>query len=147
MDTGLAFQESILNIDFLDPVAWINSEGKEVKIADPNNLKARPTDIQFICYHCQMNVSSVDARVVTVPDLSFYFPLKLPQSTYNNGSGLVTAVDSRISDQRSLLGIVRSLGTCFVASNGTPSTLTVKIRLHPLQLTQRSFLPAVYPPL
>ena len=101
-DTGAAFQESansaklivdsILNVGFLDPVAWLTSGGNDIKIPDPTDLSVRPPDIHFIRFRCQMNGSSVDARVSTVPDLSFYFCLKLPQSTYNGVDGTVTAI-------------------------------------------------------
>ena len=101
-DTGAAFQESansakmivdsILNVGFLDPVAWLTSGGNDIKIPDPTDLSVRFPDIHFIRFRCQMNGSSVDARVSTVPDLSFYFCLKLPQSTYNGVDGTVTAI-------------------------------------------------------
>ena len=102
IDAGSAFQESqsasklivdsILNVAFSDPVDWLTSGGHEVKIPDPDDLKARPTDIQYIRFRCQIHGSSVDARVITVPELSFYFTLKLPQSTYDDTSDTVTAV-------------------------------------------------------
>ena len=70
IDTRSTFQESqgisklivdsILNITVLDPFAWVTSEGHEVKIPDPDDLKTRPADIQYICFRCQMHGSSVD---------------------------------------------------------------------------------------
>ena len=77
IDTGSAFQksqhaaklivDSVLSINFIDPVAWLTSSGDEVKIADPMDLKSRPVYIQYIRFRCQMHGSSVDARVITVP--------------------------------------------------------------------------------
>ena len=58
LDTGSAFQESqsasllITSFEglfqFLDPVAFLTSTGKEIKIDDPDDLKKRPEDISFM---------------------------------------------------------------------------------------------------
>ena len=134
IDTGAAFQEStsaaklivdsILSIGFLDPVAWLTSGGNDIKIPDPADLSVRPADISYIRFRCQMNSSSVDARISTMPDLSFYFCLKLPQSTYNSANGTVTAIGGS-SIQGTCSGVAQNLGKCFnVASNTPPSTPT-----------------------
>ena len=59
-----------------------------------------------------------------MPDLSFYFCLKLPQSTYDSANGTVTAIGSgTIQSARS--DVAQSLGKCFnVNSNTPPSTPT-----------------------
>ena len=130
IDTGSAFQESqtasklivdsVLNVEFLEPIAWLSAGGNEVKITDPSDLKGRPADIQFIRFRCQMHGSTVDARVIDVPDLSFYFCLKLPQSTYDDATDKVTAISSSTPIQRSRSLTARSLSTCFNATGDTP---------------------------
>ena len=130
IDTGSSFQESqrtaklivnsVLSIDFLDHVVWLKLGGNEVKISDPTDLKLRPVDIQYIRFRCQMHCSSVDAKVIAVPELSFYFCLKLPQFTYDDAYDESTVIVGSTLVQSSCSGVARSFGGCFSTSGATP---------------------------
>ena len=134
IDTSASFQEaqaaaktiinSVLNPNFLEPVAFLNSVGSEVKIGDPTDLSTRPVDITYIRFRCHMHASSVDDRVVNAPELSFNFSLKLPQHTYNASTNTVTKISTPQAISPSKSNLARSLSSCFDASSTSSSKVS-----------------------
>ena len=126
INSGTAYQEaqsvsklivdSVLNPVFLDPLAFLTSAGNEAKILDPMDLKTRPLDITYVRFRCTMNGSSVDVRIINVPDLNFHFCLQLPQHSYDDTTGVVQLIDSAPSIPVSTSSIARPLDSCFAAS-------------------------------
>ena len=77
---------------FLDPVAFLKSNGDEVKIGDPSDKTQRPVDITYVRFRCTLHGSSINHRVIKALDLSFHFCLRLPQHTYDDTITNVTLI-------------------------------------------------------
>ena len=137
LDTGSAFQASqsaakfimdgIMQVGFLEPIAFMTSTAKVVQIGDPDDLLQRPEDITFLQMLCTIDGESQDKRVTTADTLSFQFCLRLPQHELDVASKAFKLVSSPV--HQSPAGVSRSLGSCFSAATtgGTttgPSTPT-----------------------
>ena len=134
IDTSAAYQEaqsaskgildSVLKISNLEPLAFSNSTGATMSMINFSDLEKRPADITFVKFRCNMNVATVDSRVVSAPKLSFIFCLKLPLYEYDSLTKIVTRLDTS-SVPASITNVARSLSSCFAASGmGTPSSGT-----------------------
>ena len=141
LDTGSAFQEaesavkmivdSTLFMNHLEPLAFLTSTGKGVKVDETEGLEYRPEDITFFKFRCTMDSKSVDERVTTVPDLSFQLCLKLPRHTYNVSENTITLVKSlQITAPNS--GTARALLRSFESPGKRVYLLPIPI-LFPLQ--------------
>ena len=121
LDTGVSFQEaqsvaktiiiSTLFIQNLEPLAFLTSRNKVVKISDPADLKSRPDDITFFRFRCVMNDSSVDNRFTTVPDLYFQFYMRFTQSIYDITADMANLIESLSVSNPPVTA--RSLNDCF----------------------------------
>ena len=70
IDTSTAYQEaqaasksivdSVLNINNLEPLAFLNSTGAIVSITDFGDFDKWSPDVSFVRFHCNMDGSSVD---------------------------------------------------------------------------------------
>ena len=137
IDSGAALQEaqsaaqliagSVLNPQFLEPVAFLTSTGNEANLGDPDDMENREVDITYVRFRCSMHGSSVDSRVVNAPDLSFHFCLRLPQHTYDEATGDITLLVNAPSCSAKSPNPARDLLSTFSArdsSTTTPNTST-----------------------
>jgi len=95
MDTGTAFQEAqaaskvvmnhVYNIGNLNPSAFLNSVGKTLKVAPT----ARPEDLTFFRFQCDLDGREIDNRIMMAGDISFQFCLRLPQHLLNVANNTV----------------------------------------------------------
>ena len=140
-DTGAAYQESqstaqtIINkanfLGNLDPVAFLSSTDKELKVVnDPSDLSTLPDDISFIWFTFILDAGTCDPRVVKVDPLLLQFSLKLPQYIYDVTAKTTNVITKAVSSPdkssvaKSLVGLFSSVGTTSTSStrNKTPST-------------------------
>ena len=133
IDTSAAYQESqsaskdildeILNVNNLEPVSFLTSDGKAVSMMDFPDLEKRPTDVTFVKFRCNMDVTALDKRVQSIPRMSFIFCLKLPVYEYDSTAKTATRIDTPPSPTNaSMSSVSRSLMGCFTASTpGTPT--------------------------
>ena len=93
MDTGAAFQEAqsaskritgdVFNIENLNPSAFLNSDGKNVKFTPTIRLSERPEDLTYFRFQCDLDGSELDRRVTTAGEFSFQFCLKFPKHLFH----------------------------------------------------------------
>ena len=131
LDTGSSFQASqiasksilhnILQVEVLEPVAFLNSKSKEIAIGDPADLSTRPEDISFIKMRCTMDGESQDARVTRANAVSFQFCLRLPQHSFDVASSVISTISTPVAHGKA--STARSLNSCFSASSPTAADL------------------------
>ena len=111
----------MMTIGHLEPVAFLNSTHKTVKIGDPDDLLKRPEDISFMRFHCTLSGKSIDICIATMDMLSFQFYRHLPQYHLDILAKNFTPVASTPAH---VSNVARSLGACFAASTPPPSPTT-----------------------
>ena len=134
LDTTAAYQEaqsaskdvldSLIKIDHLEPLAFLNSSGASVSMTDFSDLEKRPSDVSYVRFRCSANGHLIDSRLVTSPDLSFSFCLKLPMYEYDDASKTASLVAHPSPCKGTVkAGVARSLSSCFnAATPNSPNT-------------------------
>ena len=128
LDTSSSFQEaqaasklvldSIVSIDNLEPLAFLDSRGASVSMSDFSDLEKRPSDVSFVRFRYNMNGQAVDGRVISTPDFFFSFCLKLPLHKYDTTSKTAMLVTTpSVSSNSGGTPVARKLFTV----NGTTS--------------------------
>ena len=126
LDTTAAFQEtqsasktvldSAININNLEPLAFLNSSGSAVSTTDFYDLEKHPANITFSRFRCNMDGSAVNSYVGAL-GLSFVFFLKLPLYEYDSSSKTTPLVSTPLASvSKGDTGVGGSLTSCFTAS-------------------------------
>ena len=131
-NTGAAFQESaataksmmdsILNIAHFEPIAFLTSTNKVVKISNPDDLDQRPDDISFLRFRCIADGTAIDNRVARADVLNFQFCLRLPQHIYDVKGETYKAVAPTTHSYGSTAGSLNTAFNSVATTPGTPST-------------------------
>ena len=100
IETTAAFEEAMTverrienaatDVNHLDPVAFLDSNGKVVEISGTEPAD-RPADIRYVRLTCTISGTNIDDRI-TQGKFSTDFCLKLPQSRRNIHTGEITAL-------------------------------------------------------
>ena len=86
-DTVDHLKTSMLQVQFLEPVQFLDGSGEDVPVAN-ETLVSRPSGITFFRFSCQFDTGSLDSRINQDP-LQFNFCLKLPIHEFDKKSGTV----------------------------------------------------------
>ena len=114
--------DSALNVNNLEPLAFLTSTGATVSMAEFDDLKKRPADVTFVRLRCNLNGTAVDNRVDRISELSFVFCLKLPLYEYDTNTNVATRVHAPTAPKGNAnMSTSRSLANCFNASGTSTS--------------------------
>ena len=83
------------NINYLDPIGFLDSHGNPVEMSG-TDLADRPPDIRYIQLTCTIPASEIDNRIIQ-DNFSTDFCLKLPQSRRNITTGHITSLTAGAS--------------------------------------------------
>ena len=86
-------QASATCLDFLQPVGFLNAQGKPMEPPKSMEPSDRPAGISYVHLSCTLHGNKVDHRV-TQPPFSFDFCLKLRQSRRDNSTGVITDINA-----------------------------------------------------
>ena len=113
------------NVSNLAGIAFLKGNGTIADAPKSLDLKDRTEDLSFIRVSCILEGSVIDGRIKQSPYRT-QFCLKLPQSSYDSGTKIITSIDARTATATSVpTSTATTPGTNFLNAFtvvGTPST-------------------------
>lgn len=103
IDTNAAFEEAMTvqdkvqaaatNLDFIQPVGFLDAHGKPLDPPSSMDIADRPAGISYVHLACTLHANKIDPNI-SQPPLSFDFCLKLHQSRRDNSTGEISALNA-----------------------------------------------------